>query len=81
MNKMRGVVASRGRSGANPVPKGAIWRIGAAEFNRGSDGGSLADASCDNALTWRMVRPECGRRPIRNSPIQKARGRFPGAGF
>ena len=27
-----------------------------------------------------MVRPECGRRPIRNLPIEKARGRFPGAG-
>ena len=43
-------------------------------LTKGSDGGSLADA-------WRrcahmeMVRPECGRRPI-----EKARGRFPGAG-
>ena len=28
-----------------------------------------------DTLTWEMVRPECGRRPI-----EKARGRFPGAG-
>jgi hypothetical protein len=32
--------------------------------NNGSDGGALADASCDKALTWEMLRPECGRRPI-----------------
>jgi hypothetical protein len=44
--------------------------------DQGSDDGSLADASCGKALTWEMVRRECGRRPI-----EKARGRFPGAGF
>src|SRR5665647_361465 len=43
--------------------------------DQGSDDGSLADASCGKALTWEMVRRECGRRPI-----EKARGRFPGAG-
>jgi hypothetical protein len=32
--------------------------------NTGSDGGALADASCDKALTWEMLRPECGRRSI-----------------
>jgi hypothetical protein len=51
---------------------------------KGSDGGALADASCDKALTWEMLRPECGRRPIQKfrfkSEMQKARGRFPGAG-
>src|SRR5690242_2887075 len=29
-----------------------------------------------NTLPWKIVRPECGRRPI-----QKARDQFPGAGF
>jgi hypothetical protein len=43
---------------------------------QGSDDGSLADASCGKALTWGMVRPECGRRPI-----EKARDRFPRRGL
>jgi hypothetical protein len=53
--------------------------------NTGSDGGALADASCGKALTWEMLRPECGRRPIQKTgskkiAIEKARDRFPGAG-
>jgi hypothetical protein len=44
--------------------------------NEVSDGGSPGDASCDNALHRKDGSAvKCGRRPI-----EKARGRFPGAG-
>jgi hypothetical protein len=44
--------------------------------SKSSDGNALGDASYDNALHGEMVRRKCGRRPI-----EKARDRFPGAGF
>jgi hypothetical protein len=48
--------------------------------NNGSDGGALADASCDKALTWEMLRPECGRRPIQKTG-SKSRLKKPATGF
>jgi len=48
--------------------------------NTGSDGGALADASCGQALTWEMLRPECGRRPIQKAG-SKSRMKKPATGF
>jgi len=43
----------------------------------GSDGGALADASCDKALTGEMLRPECGRRPIQIIRVKKSDAKSP----
>jgi hypothetical protein len=49
-----------------------------------SDGGALADASCDKALTWgdaaSRMRPPPDSKFRFKKEMQKARGRFPGAG-
>ena len=66
------------------VISGSFFMARLVSTNTGSDGGALADASCGKALTWEMLRPECGRRPIQKMEriaIEKARDRFPGAGL
>jgi hypothetical protein len=71
---------------ASDIKYAVIWILSLlpGAHREGSDGGALADASCDKALTWgdaasRMRPPPDSKFRVKPR-MQKARGRFPGAG-